>query len=72
MIPHTVPNSPMNGHVEPVVARNVMPASSLVSSTLAWRFIARVTFSTPPRSVEKPLSAPTAWRLARVSCSSSW
>ena len=49
-----------------------MPDSSLVSSTFSWRFIARITFAIPPRSVEKPLSDPTAWRLARVSCSNSW
>ena len=35
-------------------------------------FIARITLAIPPRSVEKPPSAPTAWRLARVSCRSSW
>ena len=49
MMPHTVPNRPINGQVEPVVARNVIPDSSLVSSTLASRFIERSTFSTPPK-----------------------
>ncbi|HYA34724.1 MAG TPA: hypothetical protein VEF03_03850 [Candidatus Binataceae bacterium] len=60
IIPHTVPNSPINGLVDPVVARNVIPYSSFVSSTLVWRFIARETFSIPPKSVAKVVSAPTA------------
>ena len=53
MMPHTVPNNPINGAALAVVAKKVKYFSSLVISTLVARFIARETFSTPPSSVVK-------------------
>jgi len=51
MMPQTVPNRPMKGEVEPVVARKVRYFSRRVISELVARRRARETFSTPPRSV---------------------
>ena len=51
MMPHTVPNKPINGAALAVVAKKIKYFSSLVISTLVARFIARDTFSTPPSSV---------------------
>ena len=52
MMPHTVPNNPMNGAVEPVVASQLMRASNLVSSSDEAICIARCTAAifraTPP------------------------
>ena len=45
MIPHTVPNSPMNGVMLAVVARNGTWRSSFASSTVVARSSARSTAS---------------------------
>jgi hypothetical protein len=57
MIPHTVPNSPMNGVMLAVVARNITRCSSLFISTVVARRSAR---STASRlfSVGRPAGAP--------------
>ena len=70
MMPHTVPNSPTNGAVLAVVARNVRPRSSRVTSWVRARCIARCTFSMPPKSASSA-SSPLS-RLARVSRCISW
>ncbi len=64
MMPHTVPNRPMKGAVEPTVARNVSLRSSrstsremvtsMTFSTLSWTpGMGRVPRSPPSRSVDR-------------------
>src|SRR5262249_21675422 len=69
MIPQTVPKSPMNGAVLAVVARNVSPRSSRVTSCVRARCMARCTVSMPPNSDSSSSVAP---RFARVRRCSSW
>src|SRR5262249_53544748 len=70
MMPPTVPKSPMTGAVLAVVARNVRPRSSRVTSCVRARCMARCTFSRPPNSDSSP-SSPLP-RFSRVSRCSSW
>ena len=51
MIPQTVPNRPIKGAVEPVVARKVRYFSRRVISEVVARRSAREILSIPPRSV---------------------
>ena len=57
MIPHTVPNRPMNGVALPVVARNGRRFS--IPPTCSWvvLYIARYTFSTGKGAVRPPCDA---------------
>ncbi len=72
MIPHTVPNSPMNGVALAVVARKVRVLSRRVISCVVARFMPRSTLATPPRSVVKLASPGLPGRLLRVRRMSSW
>jgi len=49
MMPHTVPNNPMNGVVLPVVARNGSRCSIWLTCSWVVLCIARMTFSTGKR-----------------------
>ena len=73
MMPQTVPNSPINGAAEPVVARNVVPVFELgqLDVGLALHRASDV-FDSAKIGREFRLRAPTAWRFARVSRSNSW
>ena len=73
MMPHTVPNSPMNGAMLAVVARNGMRCSSLLTSTADARISARSTavrlFKSRTRGGARRIGAParpSGVRLAKL------
>ncbi|MOA33411.1 hypothetical protein D3C78_1547060 [compost metagenome] len=69
-MPHTVPNRPMNGAVEPMVARKVMPPSSCCCSCARRLRSARVRYSS--RLQLWPSELVLCWRYWRSAPRPSW